>query len=146
MIKIIHLKNIWTLLICIRSIKFNPIVVLLIKHLHSLLALLNYSIFKNSDFVLFFPELLRYIHGPKGFPQLVIKDYIFIKLRDTSISGHWRCRMYKNKPVKCEAKCKVTYNEVILFGRHSHPPDLRKLASRKTISEFWSTIITQVHT
>lgn len=78
------------------------------------------------------------MQGPKGFPQLIVKNFIYIKHSESSKTGHWRCRGYSSQ--KCKAQCKVKENEVVLLNEHSHLPDHNKVRDREVITQFWARV------
>lgn len=62
------------------------------------------------------------MQGPKGNPQLIVRNYLYIKhYGELGKTSYWKCRYYDRGA--CKARCIVDGNGVILSNIHTHGPD-----------------------
>lgn len=91
------------------------------------------SQYPNSD-ILLSTELLTYVQGPKGVPQLIIRNFLYIKhCGELTKTSYWKCRLYDRG--QCKARCRTGVNEVVLTGVHTHLPDMEKLRNRIVVKQ-----------
>lgn len=72
---------------------------------------------------LFVSEYVRFIKGPKGNEQLMIRNYLFVKHYRNGPKAYWQCSKYYSG--KCKRRCITTDNGKLIISQnfdHSHPP------------------------
>lgn len=68
-----------------------------------------------------FPETVTYIKGPRQFPQLIIKNFKYVKHRSGHGVTYWKCHLYDAG--YCKARCIIGMDQtIILSGLHTHNP------------------------
>lgn len=86
--------------------------------------------------IFFVSELVRFVKGPKGNEQLVIKGYIFVKHFRNGPKAYWQCSNYYSG--KCKSRCITTDDGKLIISQnlyHSHAPDLVKVSMREFLYE-----------
>lgn len=79
------------------------------------------------------------MQGPKGIPQLIVRNYIYVKhTGELTKTSYWKCRYYDRG--QCKARCKTGDAKVVLTGTHSHLPDYDKLHNRLIVNQHLVTI------
>lgn len=69
---------------------------------------------------------MTYIQGPRQFPQLVIKNYKYVKHRSAQKVTYWKCHLYDSG--LCKSRCIIGMDQtIILRGPHSHSSDIQSL-------------------
>lgn len=76
--------------------------------------------------------MLTFVKGPKGIPQLIVRNYLYVKhYGDLNKTSYWKCRYYDRG--YCKARCKCSLNEVVLNEIHNHEPDYNLMRNRDVL-------------
>lgn len=85
--------------------------------------------------ITFYTECIRMVQGPRGGPQLVVRNFSFIKQTDAERKTYWRCHRYQK--FNCRARCVTDKRDgsLVQYSEHTHKPDITRLQKYSVIRE-----------